>query len=57
VAFAKNAVAFGYNEEPNHELDKLPTKTHAIQSTYYFDWGLGRIWDQGVWKVLCEETA
>jgi len=56
VAFAKNAVAFGYNEMPNHELDVLPTKTHTIQSTYYFDWGLGRIWDKAVWKVLCEES-
>jgi len=56
VAFAKNGVAFGYNEMPNHELDKLPTKTHSIQSTYYFDWGLGRIWDQAVWKVDCLEA-
>lgn len=56
VAFAKNAVAFGYNEMPNHELDVLPTKTHAIQSTFYFDWGLGRLWDQGVWKVYCDES-
>lgn len=56
VAFAKNAVAFGFNEMPNHELDVLPTKTHAIQSTFYFDWGLGRIWDQGVWKVYCDES-
>lgn len=55
VAFAKNAVAFGYNEMPNHELDVLPTKTHAIQSTFYFDWGLGRIWDKAVWKVYCNE--
>jgi hypothetical protein len=56
VAFAKNAVALGYNEMPNHELDVLPTKTHAIQSTYYFDWGLGRIWDKAVWKVQCDES-
>lgn len=56
IAFAKEAVAFGYNEMPNHELDVLPTKTHSIQSTFYFDWGLGRIWDQGVWKVLCDES-
>lgn len=55
VAFAKNSVAFGYNEMPNHELDVLPTKTHTIQSTFYFDWGLGRIWDKGVWKVYCAE--
>lgn len=56
VAFAKNAAIMGYNEMPNHELDVLPTKTHAIQSTFYFDWGLGRIWDQAVWKVYCDES-
>ena len=56
IAFAKRGVAFGYNEMPNHELDVLPTKTHAIQSTFYFDWGLGRIWDQAVWKVPCLEA-
>ena len=57
VAFAKSAVAFGYNEMPNHELDVLPTKTHTVQSTYYFDWGFNRIWDQGVWKVNCLEDS
>ena len=56
IAFAKRGVAFGYNEMPNHELDVLPDKTHAIQSTFYFDWGLGRIWDQAVWKVPCIEA-
>lgn len=56
IAFAKNAVKLGYNEMPNHELDVLPEKTHAIQSVYYFDWGLGRIWDQGVWKLPCLEA-
>jgi len=55
VAFAKNAAKFGYNETPNHMLDRLPTKTHAIQSAFYWDWGLGRIMDEGVWKVPCEE--
>ncbi len=55
VAFAKNAAKFGYNETPNHMLDRLPTKTHAIQSAFYWDWGLGRIMDEGVWKVPCLE--
>lgn len=56
LGFAKRGVAFGYNEMPNHELDVLPTKTHAIQSVFYFDWGMGRIWDEAVWKVPCQES-
>jgi hypothetical protein len=55
IAFAKNAVAFGYNEMPNHELDVLPSKTHALQSVFYFDWGMSRVWDAGVWKLPCLE--
>lgn len=57
IAFAKNGVAFGYNEMPNHELDVLPTKTHSVQSVFYFDWGMARVWDQAVWKVPCQEVA
>lgn len=56
IAFAKNAAKFGYSEMPTHELDKLPTKTHAIQSTFYWDWGVGRIWDEAVWKIPCLEA-
>lgn len=56
IAFAKNAAKFGYAEMPTHELDKLPTKTHAIQSTFYWDWGVGRIWDQAIWKIGCVEA-
>lgn len=56
IAFAKNAVKFGYNEMPTHEMDRLPTKTHTLQSVFYFDWGFGRIWDQGVWKLPCQEA-
>ena len=56
IAGAKNAAKFGYNEMPAHELDKLPTKTHAIQSTFYWDWGVGRIWDEAIWKIGCVEA-
>ncbi len=55
IGFAKNAAMFGYNENPAHHIDRLPTKTHAIQSTFYWDWGLGRIQDKGVWKLPCLE--
>lgn len=55
VAFAKNAAKFGYNETQTFELDRLPSKSHAIQSVCYWDWGLGRIMDEGVWKVQCLE--
>lgn len=56
VAFCKSAVKFGYNEMPVHELDRLPDNTHTLQSVFYFDWGLARIWDQGVWKLPCAEA-
>lgn len=55
IAYAKAAVKFGYNEMPVHELDRLPTKQHSIQSVFYWDWGCYRIWDQGVWKVFATE--
>jgi hypothetical protein len=53
---AKRGARFGWNDQLNHELDRLPTKTHAIQSTLYWDWGLGRIWDQAIWKIPCLEA-
>lgn len=53
VAFHKGSVKFGYNEMPVHELDRLPTKNHSVQSVFYWDWGFSRIWDKGVFKVPC----
>lgn len=53
---AKRGAKFGWNDNLTHELDRLPGKTHSIQSVLYWDWGLGRIWDQAIWKIYAQES-
>lgn len=53
---AKRGAKFGWNDNLTHELDRRPDLTHSVQSVLYWDWGLGRIWDQAVWKLPCQES-
>jgi hypothetical protein len=56
IAFARNSVEFGVAENPQSWVDELPTKKHDVQLRTEWGWGATRLDDEGVLKVLCDES-
>lgn len=56
VAFARNSVVFGIAENPTSWVDVLPGKKHDVQLRSEWGWGAIRIDDEGVLRILCDES-
>lgn len=56
VAFARNSVVFGIAENPTSWVDVLPGKKHDVQLRSEWGWGVVRLDDAGVIRILCDES-
>jgi hypothetical protein len=56
VAYARSEVVFGTAESPQSWVDVLPSKKHNVQIRSEWGWGATRLSDEGVIKILCDES-